>query len=126
LTSYASTMATDPARARHLLPHERRFADWMLRRQQTHRTASVAKMEANYGEDGMVLLGAALSSAFPASVVACGGIVLLFLSRDERALGPAAYTFMVLGAGAVLLSMIRTFQAARAGRLFRGDRPFLR
>ena len=109
----------------HLLPHERWFASSMLRRQSTHRTQAILRLEQNYGPAGMALTAAGMITAIPGQVVVISGILMLALGGDG-ALETFGFRLGGLGIAMILFGMIRYFQARTAGRVFRGDRPFVR
>ena len=115
-----------PVPGPRLLPHERLFAGWILRRQRSHRTAAIERAEANYGPSGIALMAASLSTALPASAITITGIVLLFVSRAEGVLGAVAYVLICVGGTVALMAAVRALQAGRTGRAFRGDQPFQR
>ena len=110
-------------RKHHLLPPERWFAEFILRRQQTHRTPAIIRMEHNYGREGIILFAAAIMTELLGGVVCAGGVLLLFVIGDS---GSLPYITIGVGALVIAFGMIRTVQGARIGRRFRGDRPFLK
>lgn len=110
----------------HLLPHERWFASSTLERQRTHRTPDILLIEQNYGPVGIVLWAAALATVFPGTLMVLSGIAFLLASGGGGILPTLGYSLDGLGAILILLGSIRTFQGSRAGRAFRGDRPFER
>ena len=111
---------------RRLLAHERWFALLVLRRQQTHRTAAILRIEQNYGPEGIALWAASLSTAYPGLLIGWAGFLVLLSSGDRGWPATIGYWLGGLGIFLMALSSIRLFQAARAGRAFRGGRPCLR
>jgi hypothetical protein len=109
----------------HLLPHERWAATFTLRRQSTHRTQAILRLEQNYGPGGMALFAAALITVIPAELMIVTGIVFWFPGGGD---GATTLGNILVGVGLVLglLGGIRLAQAGKAGRAFRGDRPFVR
>lgn len=110
----------------HLLPPERWFAEFILKRQRTHRTPAILRLEENYGPDGIALMAAALTSGLSGALIGCTGIVLLFLSGGRGAPLTAGYCLLVIGILLEIPAMVRAAQGVHAGRRFRGDRPFVR
>jgi hypothetical protein len=96
--------------------------NWLLKRQQTHRTPAVIRMERNYGSEGIALYGAAQAWAIPGVLVVGVGTILLFLSP---VLGSRLPSAVVLLAGAAIAcpAFLRLAQGARAGRQYRSGRP---
>jgi hypothetical protein len=109
----------------HLLPHERWFATSTLRRQGTHRTQAILRLEQNYGPVGMALFSASLITVIPGMFVGCLGIAFL-LPHGDGLLATLGYRLGGIGFVIMLLGSIRLAQASKAGRAFRGDRPFIR
>src|SRR6266576_3209974 len=64
-----------------LLPHEGGFAALILRRQRTHRTTAVIRIEQNYGPDGVALFAAAVIGVIPAQLTAGAGVILVLASH---------------------------------------------
>jgi hypothetical protein len=120
-----SIPATPPTNHR-LLPHERWLATLVVRRQQAHRPASVLRIEQNYGPDGIALWAAGYATTIPGELIAFIGILLLLLTSDRGRHPAAAYAVIGLGIVLLALSSVRFVQGIRAGRAFRGDRPFLK
>jgi hypothetical protein len=110
----------------HLLPHERWFACWILERQRTHRTPDILRMEQNYGPEGITLWAAAMSTELPGGLMVLSGIAFMLASGGGGILPTLGYSLDGLGAILILLGLIRAFQGTRAGRAFRGSRPFLK
>lgn len=108
----------------HLLPHERWFAAVILRRQQTHRTPAILRMEENYGPEGITLWAAAWITIFPAQLLNLFGIACLLGGGGP--LSTAGFWFIGVGVFVCWLGAIRAVQGAKAGRTFRNGRPFLR
>ena len=116
----------------HLLPLERWYASNTLERQRTRRNSgtprnpATLRMEQNYGPEGLALLAAGQIMVQPgmllgflgfACSVACGGHPWLL-----------TVLYWLWGIGLILMfwGSIRSFQASKAGRAFRGGRPFLK
>lgn len=110
----------------HLLPHERWAASYILKRQSTHRTPAILRIEQNYGPIGIALWGACLITALPGELIACMGIVLMLASGGNGSILSLGYKFVGIGIALILLASIRVIQGIKAGRAFRGKRPFLR
>jgi hypothetical protein len=115
----------DLASGHHLLPHERWFASLILKRQRTHRTPAILRMEQNYGPEGIALMSAGMMTAFPGQIIGCVGIVLLLTSGDHGSVLTVAYWTMGAGVLLAALGSIRYVQGVYAGRRLRGDRPFV-
>jgi hypothetical protein len=110
----------------HLLPYERWYAGRFLERRRTRRTAAVVRTDQNYGRDGIILIAAALINSLPCQLLLLSGVLLLLVSRARAS--PAQIAGWLIGVGVVfgVGAFIRCAQAARAGRKFRGGRPFIR
>jgi hypothetical protein len=109
-----------------LLPHEKWFVQLVLRRQRKEPTKTFERMEENYGPDGTTRLLAAYASGAPASVV---GVISIFIVIASAGRGPwllAAHILMVLVGCALVVALVRAWQASLSGRTFRGDKPFQR
>jgi len=111
---------------RRLLPPERWFAAFILERQRNHRTTSVLRIEQNYGPEGIVLWAAGMVTVFPGQLIAVAGILLLLVAGGSGSLQLAGYWLMGVGVMMILLGSVRYVQGVRAGRVFRGDRPFVK
>jgi hypothetical protein len=109
-----------------LFPHERWFAAFILERQQSHRTPAILRMEQNYGPEGIGLMAAGLVTALPGQLIGCLGILLLLVSGGHGSLPGVGYLLMGLGVLLVVPGSLRYIQGSRAGRSFRGDRPFVK
>ena len=109
-----------------LSPIERWSAALILERQRTHRTPAILRIEQNYGPEGITLIAAGLSSVLPGQLIGCIGIVLLLVSGDRGSLPLIGYSLMGLGVLLVVLGSMRYIQGSKAGRRFRGDRPFVK
>lgn len=117
---------TPPPMRRGLLPHERWLARWVIKRQESRRTPAIEKMQANYGTEGIELLAAGWSTGMGAAIVLLVGILLLFVSGTHGSLGLAAFALIGVGAVSEMLPLVRARQAAKAGRVWRGERKFQR
>jgi hypothetical protein len=109
-----------------LLPPERWFAAFILQRQRSHRTAPILRIEQNYGPAGIALWAAGMVAVLPGQLLAFVGIVLLLVADGGGSLLVAGYWLTSVGVIMILLGSIRYLQGVRAGRIFRGDRPFVR
>lgn len=104
-----------------LLPHERWFADYGARRGPGREDSGRSRMQQNYGPEGMALLGAAIADGFPGSLMCVIGIATL------AATGSTVGGYLILiGVLIALLGIVRTIQGARAARIYRNGRPFIR
>lgn len=115
---------SNPAPSHWLCPPERWFADWILDRQQTHRTPAILRMERNYGPEAIALWAVATIAGLLGGVVGCAGLTCLLLSGDHGALLAAGYSLLLAGIVLEIPSLIRSVQGIYTGRRFRGDRPF--
>ena len=114
----------------HLLPHERWFASLILERQRTHRNSAAPRnpatlrMEQNYGPEGIALWAAGMITVLPGMLLGFLGFACLVASGGH----PWQLVNWLYGIGItlILLSEIRFIQGIRAGRAFRGGRPFLK
>jgi len=116
----------------HLLPHERWFASLILKRQRAHRNSAAPRnpatlrMEQNYGPEGMALIAAGLISVLPGMLLGVLGFACLVASGGHPWLLTVLYWLWGIGFILMLWGSIRSFQASKAGRAFRGGRPFLK
>lgn len=113
-------------RAHHLLAPERRFAAFILRRQQSHRTPTIVRLEQNYGPVGIALMAATLMSGISGAVAAWTGIIILFLSNGSHDLLVAFYCLLFITLLLEFIAIARAIQGIYIGRTFRGDRPFVK
>ena len=109
-----------------LLPHERWFASFILERQRTHRTPDIARIEQNYGPEGIALGAASMATLTPGVLIVGVGTVLVLISGGGGSLLTLGYKLDSLGVILILLGSIRLVQGIRAGRAFRGGPPFVR
>jgi hypothetical protein len=105
-----------------LLPHERWLARTTLERQQTHRTATVLRIEQKLGPEGNILYLAGLANLLPGGFTVVTGIAFLLASRDRRPLVETANYLIAAGIALALVAGIRYVQSVRAGRAFRSGR----
>jgi hypothetical protein len=98
---------------------ERAFAEWMRKRQRTHRTSMIIRSEATYGPQGMRLLSAAVLLVVSAALIGFAGLALALGSLDEGAAARVGNVLLVLAVIAATLGGTRAVQAAMAGRRFR-------
>jgi hypothetical protein len=82
-------------------------------------------MEQNYGPVGMALFDASLITVIPGMFILILGMTL-FIFNGDGFLVTLGYRLSDLGFVIMLLGSIRLGQASKAGRAFRGDRPFVR
>ena len=108
----------------HLLPHERWSASFVLERQRTHRTSAILRIEQNYGPEGIALWAAGMITVFPGMLLGFLGFACLVASGGH----PWQLVNWLYGIGVtlILLGEIRFIQGSKAGRTFRGGRPFLK
>jgi hypothetical protein len=110
----------------HLLPHERWSASFVLERQRTHRTSAILRMEQNYGPEGIALWAAGMITVLPGMLLVVLGFACLVPSGGHPWLLTLVNWLYGIGVILILLGSIRYFQGTRAGRAFRGERPFLK
>jgi hypothetical protein len=119
-------MADEFPTSHHLLPYERRAASAMLATQQAHPTApGVIRSQQNYGPEGVILLAASFAGArysFPIGLV---GFIVALASGFNGIVAITGYSIMGVAIAVATLGAFRGIQAGRAGRRFRGDRPFI-
>ena len=82
-------------------------------------------MEQNYGPEGIALWAAAVITVLPGVLMADSGIVFMLASGGGTLL-TLGHWLQGFGVILCLLGSIRAFQGIRAGRAFRGSRPFLK
>jgi hypothetical protein len=105
---------------------ERWAAAYIVDRQRTHRTPAIILLEQNYGPAGIRLMAAALLTGLAGAIIACTGIVVLLASNDHGALVGVGYGLLGLAIVMEAPSIVRAAQGVRAGRRFRGPRPFVK
>jgi hypothetical protein len=122
-----------PAAPGHrLLPHERWFASLILERQRTHRNSAAPRnpatlrMEQNYGPEGIALIAAGLITVLPGMLLVILGFACLVVSGGHPLLLTLVYWLWGIGFILMFWGSIRSVQASKAGRAFRGGRPFVR
>jgi hypothetical protein len=124
-----STLGQAPMRHR-LLPHERWLADWgtrgRARRGPTPQGSDLWRSQQNYGPEGMALLLAACADGCPAGLIGMTGVVLLFVATGHGVLAVIASWMAGIGIVGCLVGLVRAVQGARAGRIYRNGRPFVR
>ena len=110
------------ARRHRLLPHERWLADLGARKGAAPQGSDRWRLQQNYGPEGVALLIAASADGFLGGLIGFTGLALLF------ATGGSAIGYYLLGIGVLisLAGLARALQCARAGRLYRNGRPFVR
>lgn len=106
-----------------LTPPERRFAAFIRKRQQTHRTRAILRLEGNYGPEGMVLFSTTVLWGLCEAFCGVLAVVLLFATGG---LTPPTIVFALLTFALFCPTLLRGFQTAKAGKAFRGDRPFVK
>jgi hypothetical protein len=111
------------ARSRHrLLPYERWLADYGDRQGPGLLGSDRWRMQQNFGPDGMALLVAASVDVILGWLIAATGLALRWISVG----GPAGGYLIGIGLFVILVGFVRCIQCARAGRIYRAGRPFLR
>jgi hypothetical protein len=108
------------------LPYERRFAGYAVERQRTHSNAFNVRMQDNYGPEGIRLYWAAIADLVLGWGIGMTGLATLLLSIEVRALRPISVGMVLLGMVVVSLGCLRLAQGARAGRIYRAGRPYIR
>lgn len=108
----------------HLLPHERWSASLILERQHTPRTSAILRMEQNYGPEGIALWAAGMITVLPGMLLGYLRLACLVASGGHPRL--LVNWLHGIGVTLMLLGPIRYIQGIRAGRAFRGGRPFLK
>ena len=108
---------------RHLLPHERWGAAWLLARQQALQTPQVLRLQRNYGPEGLVLKDTVTVNILVGLLVGWTGVGLVFASKGYGSLGVAGYALIGAGFCIGLLGTIRQTQAVQVARQFREGRP---
>lgn len=111
-----------PDTRHHLLPHERWFANLVLKQYRTRPSLTMLRLEQKYGPEGNILFSAAQANMLPGCLATCTAIVLVpFLSGREY-LAVIALGLFIIGAPLIVGGGIRAIQSADAGRAFRGGR----
>jgi hypothetical protein len=110
----------------HLLPNERWSASFILERQRTHRTPAILRMEQNYGPEGIALWAAGMITVLPGMLLDVLGFACLVASGGHPWLLTMLYWLWGIGFILMFWGSIRSLQASKAGRAFRGGRPFLK
>jgi hypothetical protein len=116
----------------HLLPHERWSASLILERQRNHRNSAAPRnpatlrMEQNYGPEGIALWTAGMITVLPGMLLVVLGFACLVPASGHPWLLTLVSWLYGIGVILILLGSIRYFQCNRAGRTFRGGRPFLK
>jgi hypothetical protein len=83
-------------------------------------------MEQNYGPQGIALYAAAVSTVLPGALMAVSGIAFMLASGGGGTILTLGHWLQGFGVILCLLGSIRAFQGIRAGRAFRGNRPYLK
>jgi hypothetical protein len=110
----------------HLLPHERWWANFVQVRQQTRSTPAVAKLQGNFGPEGMRLLCASQLDLLLAVCVGLGTFLLYPLWNAVGVLDAALLFGSVVAWVASILAAVRIVQCVKQGREWRGGRPYQR
>jgi hypothetical protein len=110
----------------HLLPHERWSASFLLEWQRSHRTSAILRMEQNYGPEGIALIAAGLITVLPGMLLVVLGFACLVASGGHPLLLTLLYWLWGIGFILMFWGSIRSVQASKAGRAFRGGRPFVK
>ncbi len=109
-------------RSYHLFPHERWFANLVIKRQSVGtKSPAVLNLEKNNGPNGIMLMAAAIASSAPGAAIGFIGAILLVISNDRPPILTVAYYLMGIGVAIVLASMVRVIQGMREGRAFRRE-----
>lgn len=106
--------------ARRLLTHER----WLADQQARHPTSPLSQQKQNYGTDGARLLMAAVADGLFGGVIVWVGVALYIFTSGPASV--AGICIAAIGCGTVMLAVVRAAQASRAGKAYRGGRPFQR
>jgi hypothetical protein len=118
-----SSGVDDPVAGHRLLPHERWFAAWFLRRQMTVRDAGAVSDYQTLGPEGLALLGAGFATVIPGMLSCLVGIVVIVVSGGHSPALTVGKCLVALGVLLVLLGMARWGQAFVAGRRQRDRHP---
>jgi hypothetical protein len=108
---------------RWLAPHERWLADSGARRGPAQEGTLRWRAQQNYGPDGIALLIAGSADTFCGWLIGMAGIVWLVVDGGASS---GADWLVTAGCLIALAGLVRSIQAARAGRSYRDGRPFLR
>jgi hypothetical protein len=108
---------------RRLPPPEDRFALLVLRRQQTHPTPTILRIEKNYGREGVSLAAAGLMWGNIGALIGLIGTFALVVSGDHGPALAAGYILCVGGLTIEIPALARVGQAIHAGRKFRRGVP---
>jgi hypothetical protein len=105
-----------------LLPHERLWANYVAYRQATHGTSATAKLQANYGPEGVRALAASLVDFAIAWLIAITAILRLWRMAGD--IDPLTLGLLVVVASLAILTWLRCFQVWKLGRAWRNGRPY--
>jgi hypothetical protein len=108
-----------------LLSYERWFARRFVARWAVGPGAIQDRMRENHGPDGLLLLGAAYSTAVLGVLAAIAGLVLIVVSGGHEpvlSIGAAFVAGALLGLAA---AAARGWQATAAARSYRAGRPYV-
>jgi hypothetical protein len=99
-----------------LTPPERWFASWALKRQATHRNPTVARLETDYGPQGIAVMAAGFALFFVGWIIVMTGIGFLIASS-----GRDAFSYYLIYAGVVfeIAVVLRCVQGTRVARRHR-------
>jgi hypothetical protein len=108
------------------LPHERRFAAYAIQRQRARRSAYNVRMEENYGPEGIRLFWFGFADGILGWAICVTGIVIMLPSIAIPPLWPISRSVVEIGCVLALIGLLRLAQGARAGRIYRDGRPYIR
>jgi hypothetical protein len=83
-------------------------------------------MHQNYGPEGMALLAASRANMGPTVGIGLVAVVVYTLSGINGSGATLSYVLLAVALTFACVGMGRGFQAAAAGRRFRGGRPYIR
>jgi hypothetical protein len=83
-------------------------------------------MHQNYGPEGMALLAASRANMGPTVGIGLVAVVVYTLSGINGSGATLSYVLLAVALTFACVGMVRGFQAAAAGRRFRGGRPYIR
>lgn len=107
--------------ARHLLPHERWFAMWLLAQQLAHPNAWSEGFRRRKGPEGTELMFASYSDHLACLLILVGALVLLVVSRTRGSLGAAGFALMATAICFAVLIIVRVAQSMAASERHLAD-----
>jgi hypothetical protein len=108
-----------------LLPYERWFAGRFITRWAVGEGAIQDRMRDNHGPDGLLLLGAAYSTAALGVPAAIAGLVLIAVSGGHDPILSIGAAFVVVALFGLAAAAARGWQATAAARSYRAGRPYV-